>query len=81
MKQDYRIQDGCHNCGRLATQLDIVIPKDDDLLCGESPEREQKIIKGRTSDIVRFAVVHPAGKCSAWIGIGQPPQSRQSRER
>lgn len=68
MQKDYRIEDGCHNCGRRASQLDIVIPKDKDILCGHEPEREEKLVRGRREHIVRFAVVHPAGKCGAWIG-------------
>jgi hypothetical protein len=69
MDKSYCLQDGCHNCGMLARTLELVIDEDDSLLCGHEPIRERKLVKGVTRDIVKFAEVHPAGKCSAWRGI------------
>ena len=68
MHKSYAIQDGCHNCGWLARTLELIIDDDDSLLCGESPEREEQFVKGRRMNIVRFAEVHPAGKCEKWKG-------------
>lgn len=66
MHKSYAIEDGCHNCGWLAEQLEIVIPKDKDLLCAESPVKETVMQGVQRLDVVKFAVVHPAGKCDAW---------------
>lgn len=66
MHSSYVICDGCHNCGWTADQLALVIPKDEGLLCGHEPIRERKLIKGVMRDVVKFAEVHPAGKCDEW---------------